>query len=83
MKFSSQLEHNILILKPLTGTTFCGSLYAFRLHGAIRIPIKIRTSAEGDFFMYQVVKRDGKLVDFSIDKISAAIILQSYLDKKK
>ena len=27
---------------------------------------------EGDN-MYQVVKRDGKVVDFSIDKISAAI----------
>ena len=33
--------------------------------------------------MYTVVKRDGKVVEFSIDKISAAIILQSYMDRKK
>ena len=31
--------------------------------------------------MYQVVKRDGTVVEFSISKISAAIILQSYLDR--
>ncbi len=30
-------------------------------------------STEGDFFMYEVVKRDGGVVDFSIGKISAAI----------
>ena len=29
--------------------------------------------SKGDFFMYQVVKRDGKVVEFTISKISAAI----------
>ena len=30
-------------------------------------------SAEGDFFMFMVVKRDGQVVDFSINKITDAI----------
>ena len=33
----------------------------------------ILTRIGGAFFMYQVVKRDGKVVDFHIEKISAAI----------